>query len=103
MLELTGENYRREVGQSELPVLIDFSAQWYAPCRTMDTTMQALSREFSDRCKFCSVDIDQQEGLAEQFDIFQIPTLVLLREDEIVQRVSGLRSRAEILDILNLN
>ena len=103
MLELTGENYIAEVAQAELPVLIDFSADWYAPCRTMEDTMRGLSREFGHRCKFCRVDIDRQEGLADQFDIFQIPTLVLLQEDEVVQRISGLRSREEILDILNLN
>lgn len=103
MMDLTRENYAREVGQAELPVLIDFSADWYAPCRTMEATIQHLSREYGHKCKFLRVDIDAQEGLADQFDIFQIPTLILMQEDEVIQRISGLRSREEILQILNLN
>ena len=103
MTDLTRENYDREVGRAEGPVLIDFTADWYAPCRQQEDVIRRLSGEYGDKCKFCRVDIDRQEGLALQFDIFQIPTLVLLQDDEVIQRISGLRSRDEILEILDLN
>ena len=103
MLSLTGSNYKNEVEEAETPVLIEFYSERCAPCRALSTVLGALASEYSDRCKFCRVDVDVQEGLTQQFDILHIPTLVYLHDGEIVQRISGLRSREEILEILNLN
>lgn len=103
MTELSGKNYKAEVELAELPVLIEFYSERCAPCRALSAVLEALASEYGDRCKFCKVDVDAQEGLTQQFDILRIPTLIYLQEGEIVQRISGLRSREEILEILNLN
>lgn len=103
MLSLTGSTYKIEVEEAETPVLIEFYSERCAPCRALSTVLEALASEYSDRCKFCRVDVDAQEGLTQQFDILHIPTLVYLHDGEIMQRISGLRSRGEILEILNLN
>lgn len=103
MLSLTGSNYKIEVEEAEIPVLIEFYSEGCAPCRALSAVLEALASEYSDRCKFCRVDVDVQEGLTQQFDILHIPTLVYLQDGEIMQRISGLRSREEILEILNLN
>lgn len=102
MIELTRENFSSEVEHTELPVLIDFYAAWCGPCRTFAPVFERLDAELSARCKCCRADIDAQEGLAQQFDIMSVPTLVLLQDGEIQQRISGLRSREEILEILGL-
>ena len=103
MTELTRANFSSEVEDAEKPVLIDFYAAWCGPCRALAPIMERLDADYHDRCKFCKVDIDAQEGLAHQFDIMSVPTLVLMQDGEIVQRISGLRSREEILEILNLD
>ncbi len=103
MLRLTSENYKTEVEEAEIPVLIDFSSERCAPCRALATVLEALSSEYGDRCKFCKVEVDVQEGLTHQFDILRVPTLIYMQDGEIVQRISGLRSREEILEILNLD
>lgn len=103
MTELTRENFRTEAEHAELPVLIDFYATWCAPCRAFTPTLEQLSQEYGDRCKFCKVDIDRQEGLAGQFDIMSVPTLVLMQDGEIQQRISGVRSREDILEILGIS
>ncbi len=102
MVELTRSNFKAEAEEAELPVLIDFYAAWCAPCRAFAPVLEQLAADYGDRCKFCKVDIDRQEGLAHQFDIMSVPTLVLLRDGEIQQRISGLRSREDILEILGI-
>lgn len=103
MTNLTRDNFSSEVEYAEKPVLIDFYAAWCAPCRALMPILETLDAEFGARCKFCKVDIDRQEALAQQFDILSVPTLVLLHDGEIVQRISGLRSREEIAEILELH
>lgn len=103
MTVLTGKNYQAEIEQAEQPVLIDFSSERCTACRALSVVIKELAAQYGDRCKFCMVDVDVQEGLTHQFDILRIPTLILMQDGEIVQRISGLRSREEILEILNLN
>lgn len=102
MTDLTRENFSFEVDEAETPVLIDFYATWCAPCRALMPIVEELDAEFGAQCKFCRVNIDTQEALAQQFDILSVPTLVLLQNGEIVQRISGLRSHEEIREILEL-
>lgn len=103
MVNLTSENYRAAVEEAELPVLIDFFAQWCGPCKAFAPIFAELDEEFGQRCVFCKVDIDAQEGLAQQFDILSVPTLIYLQEGEILQRISGLHSREDIIEMLNFN
>lgn len=103
MKNVTRENFKAEVEEAAVPVLLEFYSERCAPCRALSTTLEQLNARYGARCKFCAVDVDRQEGLAHQFDILRVPTMVLMHDGEIVQRISGLRSREEIIEILNLN
>lgn len=103
MVQLTRENFKTEVEQAEKPVVIDFYAVWCGPCRALAPVYEALAEAYGERIQFCKADIDEQEGLAQQFDILSVPTLVLLEDGEVSQRVSGLHTFEELVEILNLN
>lgn len=103
MLQVTRENFRAEVEEAPVPVLLEFYSERCTPCRALSATLEALEVRCGAQCRFCIVDVDRQEGLAHQFDILRLPTMVLMHDGEIVQRISGLRSREEIIEILNLD
>mgnify|MGYP002732244076 CR=1 FL=1 len=103
MLELTRENFKTEVDEAEQPVLVEFYADWCGPCKAFLPTLEELAAQYGERCKFGRVNIDRQESLSEQFDIMSVPTLILMQDGEIAQRVSGVRSKEELRAILNLN
>lgn len=103
MTDLTMENYRSEVEHTERPVLIDFYADRCGPCRAFAPTFEALDADYGAECKFCRVDVDTEEALTRKFDILSVPTLVLMQNGEVQQRIRGLRAREDILRILNLS
>lgn len=102
MTDLTMENYRSEVEHAGRPVLIDFYADRCGPCRAFAPTLEALDADYGAECKFCRVDVDVEETLTRKFDILSVPTLVLMQNGEVQQRIRGLRAREDILRILNL-
>lgn len=102
MTNLTGENFRRETEYAEQPVLIDFYRENCAPCRSMAVVFDKLAAQYGERYKFCKADVGTHMGLAQQFDILSVPTLVLMQDGEILHRISGLRSKDELQEILNL-
>lgn len=103
MTELTHENFKIEAENAETPVLIDFFSHDCSPCKAMGVVFDGLEKQFDSRCKFCKVNVDQQEGLAKQFRILSVPTLILLNNGEVVQRIRGFHSKQDILKILNLS
>lgn len=103
MTELTHENFRTEAEQANRPVLIDFFSQDCSPCRAMGEVFDKLEQHYDSRCKFCKVNVDRQEGLAKQFRILSVPTLILLNNGEVVQRIRGFHSKQDIQKILNLS
>ena len=95
---ITGEQFGREVLQSELPVVVDFYAPWCGPCRMLAPVLEALADEFAGRVKFVKVDIDRQHHLASQCHIQGVPTLLLVAGGDLVDAVVGLAPPAAIRD-----
>ena len=103
MIHLTNENFRRETEFAEQPVLIDFYQDNCVPCRNMEPVFDKLEAIYGERYKFCKADVAAQEGLAQQFDILSVPTIIMMLDGEILHRVNGLRSEEELCSILNLS
>jgi len=90
-------NWRKEVIQSDVPVLVDFWAEWCGPCRQMTPTIDSLARDF----KVCKVDIDKNQALASACDISSIPALLIIHQGKIVYRHIGVTSEATLRAELN--
>lgn len=84
------QNFAAEVLQSELPVLVDFSAAWCGPCRRLEPVIDGLAREFAGRARVVKVDIDENPRLAASYGVTAVPTLLFLRDGEVVDNAIGL-------------
>ena len=99
ILHITKENFESEVKGSPVPVLLDFFATWCGPCRMLAPILDELAAE-NPGVRVCKVDVDEQPELAREFGIMTVPTLVVFRGGEAVQRVSGVRPKAALLSLI---
>ena len=96
---LTASTFDEVIGSSDVPVLVDFWAEWCHPCKIFDPVLAACSAE-DDRFALASVDIDSNQELARRFGVMSAPTLVLLRDGAIVWQSVGARSASRLRDEL---
>ena len=98
-LEITKENFQKEVIESEKPVLIDFWAAWCGPCKMLSPTIEEIAGEVTD-AKVGKVNVDEQPKLAKQFNVMSIPTLVVMKNGKVANTSVGARPKADILKML---
>ena len=89
VLAVTSENFTVEVLQSPLPVLVDFWAAWCGPCRAVAPTVEALASEYAGKLKVVKLDVDESGDVAGQFGVQSIPTLILFKGGQPVERLVG--------------
>lgn len=88
-LEITEENFESEVLNSELPVLIDFWAEWCPPCKMIAPIIEELAVEYEGKVKIAEVNVDVAGELAQKFNVTSIPTLLLFNKGELVKNQVG--------------
>ena len=99
VLTVTNQNFEEEILQSEKPVLLDFWASWCGPCRMVSPVVDEIAAERPD-ILVGKVNVDEEPELASAFNISSIPTLVVMRGGEIVNRATGARPKSSILSLL---
>ncbi len=95
----TKENFEEEVLKSDKPVLVDFNAEWCPPCQALHPILEEIAEERND-FKIISVDIDEQDELAEKYQVSSIPCLICFKNGEEVDRRIGLQPKKRLIKIL---
>ena len=98
---LTEANFADEVLKSELPVLVDFWAEWCGPCKMLAPTVEELAAEYKGRAKVGKLNVDQNPTIAERYGIRGIPTIILFYNGEIVEQAVGVQSKGNIIKMLD--
>lgn len=86
---------------SPRPVFVDFWAEWCAPCRMLAPTFEKLAETYGDTVTLAKVNVDEVPEIAEKYAIRSIPTLLLLREGQVVERLVGVRAPQELARVLD--
>ena len=100
VLHITKENFENEVLKSDRPVLLDFWASWCGPCRMVSPIIDEIAEETTDK-KVCKINVDEQPELAQALGVMSIPTLVVMKDGEVVGQSVGVKSKEAILHMLN--
>lgn len=98
ILHITKENFEIEVLNSKEPVLVDFWASWCGPCKALAPILEEVDAELAGSVKVAKINIDEEEELAAQFRVMSIPTLLLFKNGEVVNKSVGLAPKDEVLE-----
>jgi len=94
-------NFRQAVLQSKLPVVVDFWAQWCAPCLAAAPIMEELARGYDGKVSFAKVNVEENSLIAAKYGIAAIPTMIIFKEGQPFQQIVGLKPKRELKRMLD--
>jgi len=100
-LEITDSNFEEMVIKSDKPVLVDFWATWCGPCLMMAPVVEELATDFDGKAVIAKLDVDQNPETAQKFGIRSIPTMMVFKGGEVVDKVVGASSKADLSNRIN--
>ena len=101
VLNVTGKDFEAQVLKSDLPVLVDFWAEWCGPCRMVGPIVDEIAEELQGKLKVAKVNVDDAQDLASQYQVMSIPTLLLFKGGEPVEQVIGAVAKDQLLEKIN--
>ena len=100
MVDLTCDDFDKSVLHSKLPVVVEFWAPWCVPCKALMPTVTKLSIKYSDKVKFCNVNIDDYPELSVRYKVKSIPALLFFVQGELIETLFGTVKEKKIVDII---
>lgn len=100
-LQFTSENFEQEVLKSEQVVLVDFYADWCGPCKMMAPVVDEIATEMGDAVKVGKINVDNAQELAQKYSIMTIPTFMVVKNGEPVEKVIGVVPKAQLEEMIN--
>ena len=98
-IQVNKDNFQEVVLNSDKPVLVDFWANWCGPCRMVAPVLEEIANERSD-VKVCKINVDEEPELAGRYNVMSIPTLLVVKEGQVVNQAVGARPKSQILSLL---
>ncbi|MEI6831338.1 MAG: thioredoxin [Candidatus Omnitrophota bacterium] len=96
VLHFTDANFKKEVIESDLPVLVDFWASWCGPCKMIAPHIEELANEYAGKMKIGKVDVDANSKVATSYAVMSIPTIIFLKKGKVMNQLVGAISKVEL-------
>lgn len=100
VLTLTKDNFKEDVLNAKMPVLVDFWAPWCSPCRMIAPIVDELASDFDGRVKVGKVNVDDNREVAVEYGVMSIPTIIIFKDGKDVERIVGYKAKNELASLL---
>ena len=94
--KITDVNFKQEVLESDIPVLVDFWAEWCGPCQMVAPIVTAIARGYKGKLKVCKLNVDEASKTAATYGIMSIPTLAIFKNGQVIDKIIGVVSKTEL-------
>ena len=101
MLILTDQNFEQEVLKSDIPVLVDFYADWCGPCQMYTPILEEVAKEFGDKIKLSKMDVDKNPQTPQKYGVMGIPNTLLVANGQVVKQMVGLQTKEAVVGEIN--
>ncbi len=98
--ELTNETFDEEVGAADVPLIVDFWAEWCGPCRMVAPVLEQIASENEGKVRLAKLNVDDAPAVAQRFGIMSIPTLMVFQDGEAKKRIVGAKGKGQLLEDL---
>ncbi len=99
-IRITDDNFESEVIRSEIPVLVDFWAEWCGPCKVIGPTIDSLAADYQGKVKVAKLNVDDNPQAAGRFGVRSIPTMIFFKDGEAQQSVVGIRPKGHLAELI---
>jgi len=100
VLQLTESTFREEIGAAEVPVIVDFWAEWCTPCKMIAPILDEIADDHDGAIRIAKVNVDENPSLARDFDVMSIPTLIVFQDGVPKRRLIGAKGKPQLLEEL---
>lgn len=100
IMNITSKNFKEEVLNSNVPVLVDFWASWCGPCKMMSPVVEEIANEMQGKAKVCKVNVDDEQDLAMEYGIMSIPTFLVFKDGKVVNSTLGVQDKEKLINLL---